>query len=192
MGILRAMNTRRNFIASALCCAGAMVAPAPLAAAAAPIWKERTLWLARQDASEQVRVPFCIDGLHVYAPGYRQLCWVLRDLEMPSNTGYVGFSIQTLEALWEVQQVLALHGVRRPITITSGYRAPQTNARILGADQNSQHLRATAVDMYVEGVPMSTLYSVCYSRPACGGIGYYGGHVHLDTGPRRYWSGSGP
>jgi uncharacterized protein YcbK (DUF882 family) len=147
------------------------------------------LWIARQGTGEEARVPFCRDGYHVYTPGYRALCWILRDHQADPSEGYVHFSIDTIEALWEIQQTLVAQGVNQPLIITSGYRTPETNAHTDGAVQNSQHLRATAVDMYVDGVSMRQLYNDCYSRAISGGIGYYEDHVHLDTGPRRYWTG---
>jgi uncharacterized protein YcbK (DUF882 family) len=145
--------------------------------------------LARQGTREEVRVPFCRDGYHVYTPGYRALCWILRDHQVDPAAGYVNFSVDTIEALWEIQQTIIGQGINRPLTITSGYRTPETNSRLDRAVHKSQHLHATAVDMYVEGISMRQLFNDCYSRAISGGIGYYDDHVHLDTGPRRYWVG---
>jgi uncharacterized protein YcbK (DUF882 family) len=94
-----------------------------------------------------------------------------------------------IEALWEVQQTLALHGMRRPLVITSGYRTWQTNVATEGPARNSQHLYARAADMYVDGVSMRDLFDACWSREVSGGIGYYDTHVHLDSGTRRWWVG---
>ena len=183
------MISRGSFL-TGLCCASASVSPlAARADSSSPSWQERVLWIARQGTSEEARVPFCRDGYHVYAPGYRALCWILRDHQVDPSSGYVSFSIDTIEALWEIQQSIIGQGVNRPLVITSGYRTPETNAHTDRAVQNSQHVHATAVDMYVDGVSMKTLFNDCYSRAISGGIGYYDDHVHLDTGPRRYWVG---
>jgi uncharacterized protein YcbK (DUF882 family) len=165
------------------------IAPVPVLATAPEPWRERTLWLVRQGYDEEARVPFCRDGRTVFIPGYRYLSWLLRDHEVDPSSGFVPFSIGTLEALWEVQQSLLASGVGGPIVITSGYRTPLTNAHTEGAARNSEHLRATAVDMYVEGCSMRRLYDACYARAIAGGIGYYDTHIHMDTGPRRYWTG---
>ncbi len=97
--------------------------------------------------------------------------------------------IVEIEALWEVQQTLSLHGISRPLVVTSGYRSPQTNAATEGAARNSMHLYAKAADFYVDGVSTRDLFDACWSRAVSGGIGYYDSHVHLDSGTRRWWVG---
>jgi uncharacterized protein YcbK (DUF882 family) len=92
-------------------------------------------------------------------------------------------------ALWEVQQALALHGIVRPLVVTSGYRTRETNDAIEGAARNSMHLYGKAADIYVDGLSMRNLFDACWSRAISGGIGYYDDHVHLDTGERRWWVG---
>lgn len=177
---------RRGFLAGVGSTLAALACPSSVFAAPA---KERWLWLVRSQTGESLRAPFCLDGRHVYLPGYERICWALRDVRVPAERGYVPFSIATIEALWEIQQMLASQRIERPIVITSGYRTPETNAATEGAARNSQHLHATAVDMYVDGVSMEQLFADCYERAISGGIGYYDDHIHLDTGPRRYWSG---
>jgi uncharacterized protein YcbK (DUF882 family) len=168
----------------------ALAGVSPRAArAAVPNGTKRILWLRHQDDSGDVVAPFCIDGRTVYVPGYRMICWLMRDRHAPAAQGYVQFDIVEIEALWEVQQALALLGVRRPLVITSGFRTLQTNEATEGAARNSMHLYAKAVDMYVDGVSMRDLFDVCWSRAISGGIGYYDDHVHLDTGTRRWWVG---
>ncbi len=166
----------------------AAISPAAAAAAVATSTK-RVLWLKREGYNEEIIAPFSLDGRTVYSAGYREICWLLRDHSVPFAQGYVRFDIVAIEALWEVQQTLALQGVIRPLIITSGYRSPQTNAATEGAARNSQHLYAKAVDMCVEGVSMRELFDACWSRGISGGIGYYSDHIHLDSGTRRWWTG---
>ncbi len=154
-----------------------------------PDASRRILWLRREGYQDEVVAPFCIDGRHVYDPGYREICWIMRDHNVPMTQGYVQFDIVEIEALWEVQETLALQGIRGPLVITSGYRTLQTNQATEGAARNSQHLYAKAADMYVDGVSMRDLFDVCWSRSISGGIGYYDSHVHLDSGTRRWWVG---
>ena len=149
----------------------------------------RILWLRRAGYDDEILAPFCVDGRTVYLPGYREICWLMRDRNVPVAQGYVQFDIVEVEALWEVQQALALLGIRQPLVITSGYRSPQTNAATEGAARNSMHLYAKAVDMYVPGLSMRDLFDTCWSRSVSGGMGYYDSHVHLDSGTRRWWVG---
>jgi uncharacterized protein YcbK (DUF882 family) len=179
---------RRNFL-TALTAAALSGLSARAVRAAVPNGRRRVLWLRHVDDVSDTVAPFCIDGRTVYMPGYEAICWLMRDRHVPAAQGYVRFDIVEIEALWEVQQTLALLGIRRPLVITSGYRTEQTNESTEGAARNSMHLYAKAADMYVEGTSMRELFDVCWSRSISGGMGYYDDHVHLDSGTRRWWVG---
>ncbi len=82
-----------------------------------------------------------------------------------------------------------------PITINSGYRCKEHNAKVGGAP-TSQHAVGSAVDIVVKGVKTKDLYDYVISkyddRPF--GIAYklskdeYAGFVHIDTTKhRRRW-----
>ncbi|MGP8099420.1 MAG: YcbK family protein [Candidatus Cybelea sp.] len=173
--------------------AAALAGMSPMAVAAAvPTATRRVLWLRRAGYSDEIVAPFCVDGRTVYAPGYWQICWLMRDRHVPPAQGYVQVDIVEIEALWEVQQALLLHGIREPLVITSGYRTLQTNNATENAARNSMHVYAKAADMYVPGVSMRDLFDACWSRAISGGIGYYDDHVHLDSATRRWWVGDLP
>jgi uncharacterized protein YcbK (DUF882 family) len=157
--------------------------------AAVPSAQRRILWLRHEADASEVIAPFCVDGRTIYEPGYREICWLMRDRHVSATEGYVQFDIVEIEALWEVQRTLALSGVYRPLVITSGYRTLETNQATEGAARNSMHLYAKAADMYVEGISMRDLFDTCWSRSISGGMGYYDTHVHLDSGTRRWWVG---
>jgi len=149
-----------------------------------------TLFIERMDTGEYAAEPFTIDGTSVYWPGYKKLCAVLRDEHVAPKYGYVQIDVRTIEALWAVQQYLARDGIREPIIVHSGYRTPQTNAQIEGAARLSLHMWGKAVDFHVPGVPLADLAGICAACPISGGVGYYPeGWVHLDTGPKREWTG---
>jgi uncharacterized protein YcbK (DUF882 family) len=179
---------RSEFLYALTATALAGASPAAVRAAV-PNSRRRVLWLRRAGTAEEIMTPFCVDGRTVYEPGYRAICWLMRDLEIAPAAGYVRIDIVEVEALWEVQQTLALQGIRRPLVITSGYRSVQTNAATENAARNSMHCYAKAADMYVEGVSTGDLFDACWSRSVSGGIGYYTSHVHLDSGTRRWWVG---
>lgn len=46
-----------------------------------------------------------------------------------------------------------------PVIITSGYRCPQVN-RLVGGANNSQHMSGCAADFYVQGFPPSMMYQL--------------------------------
>ncbi|MGA7202018.1 MAG: D-Ala-D-Ala carboxypeptidase family metallohydrolase [Candidatus Cybelea sp.] len=168
----------------------ALAGISPMAVAAAvPAATRRVLWLRRAGYSDEIVAPFCVDGRTVYMPGYWQICWLMRDRHVAPAQGYVQVDIVEIEALWEVQQALLLHGVREPLVITSGYRTVQTNNATENAARNSMHVYAKAADMYVPGISTRDLFDACWSRAVSGGIGYYGDHVHLDSATRRWWVG---
>jgi uncharacterized protein YcbK (DUF882 family) len=179
---------RQDFVVALTAAALAGMSPAAVRAAT-PQSTRRILWLRREGDSTDVVAPFSIDGRTVYEPGYREICWLMRDRSVASSQGYVRFDIVEIETLWEVQQTLALMGTHQPLIITSGYRTEQTNAATEGAARNSMHLYAKAADFYVNGVSTRELFDACWSRPRSGGMGYYTSHVHLDSGTRRYWVG---
>jgi len=189
--LLGELLQRQDFLTALAATALAGMSPAAVRAAV-PNGTKRILWLRRAGYGDQIVTPFCIDGRTVYEPGYRMICWLMRDRNVPAAQGYVRVDIVEIEALWEVQQTLALHGIGGPLMITSGYRTPETNAATEGAARNSMHLYAKAADMYVEGISMRDLFGVCWSRAISGGIGYYDDHVHLDSGTRRWWVGDIP
>ena len=179
---------RADFVRALAGAALVGMSPAAVAAAAASNSK-RELWLRREGYGEEIVAPFTLDGVTVYAPGYREICWLMRDHAVPFAQGYVRFDINEIQVLYEVQQALALHGVHKPLIITSGYRTEATNEATEGAARNSQHLYARAVDMYVAGVSNRELFDLCWAQGASGGMGYYDDHVHLDSGTRRWWVG---
>ena len=83
-------------------------------------------------------------------------------------------------------------GTDEPLHLLSGYRTPETNARLRkrssGVAKYSLHMEGRAADIYVPGVPTKTLHERAVAMQS-GGVGYYGrsGFVHVDTGRIRRW-----
>jgi len=91
--------------------------------------------------------------------------------------------------------VVAVHarvGANGPIHLVSGYRSPETNARLRGRDpgvaRNSYHMRGEAMDLRLPGVTTRNLYRAAVVENE-GGVGYYPrtDFIHLDVGPSRTW-----
>lgn len=74
--------------------------------------------------------------------------------------------------------------VKVPISITSGYRSPEHNAKVKGA-KDSQHVKGTAVDFKVQGltpkqVSLIVEKLIAEKKIKQGGIGIYPSWVHYD------------
>lgn len=98
--------------------------------------------------------------------------------------------LRFLEILSAVQN----HFNDSKIYIKSGYRSPIANQKLRNkgklAAQSSMHKEAAAADFYLEGISGETLKDYAQSLSCCG-VGYYQGrHIHLDTGPLRWWDES--
>jgi uncharacterized protein YcbK (DUF882 family) len=76
----------------------------------------------------------------------------------------------------------------REVSVTSGCRSQRHNRRIGGA-RRSLHMRCSAADIRVAGVPRHQVLRVARALPGRGGIGTYcrTSVVHIDVGPRREW-----
>jgi uncharacterized protein YcbK (DUF882 family) len=85
--------------------------------------------------------------------------------------------------------------LEKPFHIISGYRSPETNAKLRkrgkGAAKNSYHIQGKAVDIHLPGYRTSVLRRTAYKLKG-GGVGYYPHQrfVHIDVGPIRYWKGT--
>lgn len=82
--------------------------------------------------------------------------------------------------------------VKRPITVTCGYRCPKHNAEV-GGVPNSYHVQGYAADIYVTGLSPYELAGQAARVPLFfnGGIGIYPerSFVHVDIGKKRRWMG---
>jgi uncharacterized protein YcbK (DUF882 family) len=85
-------------------------------------------------------------------------------------------------------------GVDPAFSVISGYRSPQTNARLreqsTGVSQHSLHMEGRAIDVRMAEVDCANLAAHAQDLKR-GGVGYYraSDFVHLDTGTFRTWKG---
>ncbi len=91
-------------------------------------------------------------------------------------------------------QVAHTAGVDPVFSVISGYRSPQTNARLreqsTGVAQHSLHIEGRAIDVRMTSMDCADLAAHALGLKR-GGVGYYraSDFVHLDTGAFRTWRG---
>ena len=117
----------------------------------------------------------------------------LSELEFsdPIPAEKIASAIELLQNL----QIIRDH-FQRPIVIISGYRSPERNKAVGGADK-SQHLEAKAADIKIAGVPTEEIYNridklIAQGKIKQGGLGKYvkSGFVHYDVrGTKARWEG---
>jgi Uncharacterized protein conserved in bacteria len=180
IGIWR--NCARLLAAGLLVMSALFFATLPAASA-----NERALYLYYTHTKETARIVFKRNGQYVQS-GLRELNVFLRDWRRnePAN-----MDPRLFDLVWEVYQEV---GGTQPINVVSAYRSPATNAMLArnssGVADNSQHMRGTAMDFFIPGVPLTKLRAAAMKKQV-GGVGYYptsgSPFVHLDTGSVRAW-----
>ena len=140
------------------------------------------VWRATGETGRDV--PFWRDG----APdqhGLAELNWLMRDVGA-EQVRPIDVQVYLLLAMLQAE----VGG--RSIVVLSGYRTKATNDLLrqhgLDAARNSFHLRGRAADVNIPGLPPVRV-AVLGSLLGLGGIGLCRNFVHLDTGPRRFWTG---
>jgi uncharacterized protein YcbK (DUF882 family) len=159
----------------------------PLAIVPAAAASERALYLYYTHTKETARIVFKRNGQYVQS-GLNELNQFLRDWRRNEPTK---MDPRLFDLVWEVYQEV---GGTQPVNIVSAYRSPATNAQLAanssGVADNSQHMRGTAMDFFIPGVPLARLRATAM-RKQVGGVGYYptsgSPFVHLDTGSVRAW-----
>jgi uncharacterized protein YcbK (DUF882 family) len=148
---------------------------------------ERALYLYYTHTGETARIVFKKNGQYVQS-GLNELNQFLRDWRRNEPTK---MDPRLFDLVWEVYQEV---GGSQPINIVSAYRSPATNAMLAanssGVADNSQHMRGTAMDFFIPGVPLAKLRATAMKKQV-GGVGYYptsgSPFVHLDVGSVRAW-----
>ena len=181
--------SRRHFLGWALCSGIGLLVPGPrqaTASAAAP--GRRSLSLRHVRSGETLDVTYRTpEGYDTAA--LADVSHLMRD----RRTGDVRWiDARLLDYLFTVQSLLE---TPEPFHIVSGYRSPETNARLrragIGAASNSYHLKGQAVDLWLPGGAAAAVHKAALAARR-GGVGYYPDRhfVHLDVGPVRHWSTS--
>lgn len=136
---------------------------------------------------ERLEIEYYRDGVHV-PEALSAIEVLLRDFRTGErhaiDPGLLDYLVRVAHAM----------GVDPSFSVISGYRSPQTNARLrdqsTGVAQRSLHMQGRAIDVRVAGVNCADLAAHALDLK-CGGVGYYraSDFVHLDTGAFRTWRG---
>ena len=181
------MNQRRSFLKSSVVLASALSVPAFARAAQTtkvePV--ERTLRLYNTHTGESLRSIFWAEGQFV-PDALKDINKLLRDHR--SNT----IAQIDPQLLMLLDRVSSKFGGTDVLHVISGYRSPETNAKLAkasgGVAKHSMHLEGKAIDIRMPGKDLAKLHKAALSVRG-GGVGYYtdSQFVHMDTGRLRNW-----
>jgi uncharacterized protein YcbK (DUF882 family) len=178
------MNQRRSFLKSSVVLASAVGMPA-LAKAAQPAPAERTLRLYNTHTGESLRRVFWTEGQFI-PDALKDINKLLRDHR---NDKIAEMDPKLIVLLNDVSDKF---GDNQVLHIISGYRSPESNAKLAAASngvaRHSMHMEGKAIDIRMPGKNLAQLHKAAMSMKA-GGVGYYpdSQFVHMDTGRVRYW-----
>ena len=178
------MNQRRSFLKSSVVLASAIGMPA-LAKAAQPAPAERTLRLYNTHTGESLRSVFWAEGQFI-PEALKDINKLLRDHR---NDKIAEMDPKLILLLNDVSDKF---GDNQVLHIISGYRSPESNAKLAAASnsvaKHSMHMDGKAIDIRMPGKNLAQLHKAAMAMKA-GGVGYYpdSQFVHMDTGRVRYW-----
>lgn len=177
------MISRRSFLLMAT--AGCASALSPYTFAKALPRNERQLKLYNLHTGEKLNTTYWAQGEYL-ADELGAIDHFLRDYR---NDEVAQIDPRLLDQICLLQHKVEHQGT---FHIISGYRSPQTNARLRrqdsGVAKRSLHTQGKAIDLRLPGVDLKHLQRAALSMRA-GGVGYYtqSNFLHLDTGRRRFW-----
>jgi uncharacterized protein YcbK (DUF882 family) len=145
----------------------------------------RELTFHHTHTDEKLTVVYWADGAYV-PEALEQVNHLLRDFR---NDEVHPIDPELLHILYKVAREAGSRGVYE---IISGYRSPETNAKLRdkskGVARRSLHMQGRAIDVRLTDVESAKLRDVALELKL-GGVGYYyrSDFVHLDTGRFRTW-----
>lgn len=148
---------------------------------------ERDISFRHRHTGETLDLVYYANGR--YIPGaLREVNWLLRDFRTDEVKE---IDPQLLDLLYAVRQRLESN---EAYEVYSGYRSPETNARLRsegwGVARNSLHMQGMAIDIGLPGSASRHIANCALSLQR-GGVGTYrrSSFVHLDVGEVRTWRG---
>lgn len=137
---------------------------------------------------EKIDVVFFRDG-HYESSALRKIEKIMRD----RHNGFVGdIDPELIDYMVDIRKRLGLPA-SVPFQILSGYRSPETNAKLAENNANvareSTHMRGWGVDFRIDGVNSNAICEIAKTMQRGGAASYPGdNHVHVDIGDIRTWN----
>ena len=147
---------------------------------------ERCLTIYMPHTGETMRSIYWAPGEGYIKESIQELSHLLRDRH---NDKVIDVDPSLIDQLYALKLQLQ---PRQPIHVLSGYRSPETNARLRrrsrGVAKNSLHMRGMAADIRMPDRDLRQVHKAALALKA-GGVGRYrrSNFVHLDSGPVRRW-----
>ncbi len=179
------MMPRRAFLKSSLILAAPTLSIPALAKTAQAAPGERTLRLYNTHTGEKLNTVFWAEGAFI-PDAMKDINKVLRDHR---NNKVAEMDPELMLLLTAVNEKM---GNSKELHIISGYRSPESNAKLHSASggvaKRSLHMEAKAIDIRIPGKDLKMLQRAALSVKG-GGVGYYpdSQFVHMDTGRLRSW-----
>lgn len=145
----------------------------------------RRIHLVNAHTWEKLNVVYFTHGIYI-DENIEQLNHLMRDRRANAS---IDIDTGLFDQLLRVQMAL---GTEEPVHVLSGYRTPETNAKLRrrspGVAKHSLHMEGRAADIYIPGISVEKLHEAARDMQA-GGVGLYSNSnfVHMDTGAVRHW-----
>jgi uncharacterized protein YcbK (DUF882 family) len=178
------MNQRRAFLKGTAVLTCAVSLPGLARAAQAPA-AERSLRLYNTHTGESLRRVYWAQGQFI-PDALHDINKLLRDHR---NDKIAEMDPKLIVLLNDVSDKF---GDQKVLHIISGYRSPESNAKLAAASggvaKHSMHMDGKAIDIRLPGANLAQLHKAAMGLRG-GGVGYYpdSQFVHMDTGRVRYW-----
>ena len=150
----------------------------------------RRVIMVHPHTHETIDVVYFHDG-HYDATAMKKIDYLMRDRH-ENTAGKIDEEL--IDYMVDVRKRLGLPETV-PFQILSGYRSPESNARLAITNGNvakeSLHMHGWAVDFRMDGVNGKAICEISKTMQR-GGVAYYpeDNHVHVDLGNIRTWHGS--
>ncbi len=145
----------------------------------------RSISLRHRHTDESVNLVYYENGRYI-GGALNEISYFLRDHR---NDAVKPIDRELLDLLYALRVKLEIN---RPFDVYSGYRSPETNARLrregIGVARNSMHMYGKAIDISMQGVDNRSIARAAWAMQR-GGVGSYrrSSFVHLDVGEVRNW-----